>query len=235
MMTPLHFDHLSIPTNEHRAGEVRDRELGGFIGGDLGSPYRVRWCRYADDSPLPKIIRSIPHVAFVVADLEKWLAEFPILVEPLARDDGVRSAFVADNGIPIRLMESRDAEFRDTLVNGEPGALRYNSCWMPTSIPRGDGKEVHLADLKMYVVPHFDSPFRVGWVRYQVDAPYPVIVSRIPHLAFEVDDMAIATRGRRLIIQPNSPTPGLVVAFIEDDGAPIEFLQVDRRILPNGV
>ena len=38
-MTPLHFDHLSIPTNEHRAGEERDRDLGGFIGGFTDGRY----------------------------------------------------------------------------------------------------------------------------------------------------------------------------------------------------
>lgn len=69
----------------------------------------------------------------------------------------------------------------------------------------------------------------------QDDAPYPLIVGQLPHLAFEVDDIAEAIAGKKVIIEPNCPTPGLVVAFIEDDGAPIEFLEIDRTILKDGI
>ena len=37
--------------------------------------------------------------------------------------------------------------------------------------------------------------------------------------------MAIA--GKQILIEPNSPTEGVTVAFIVDNGAPIEFLQFD--------
>jgi hypothetical protein len=57
----------------------------------------------------------------------------------------------------------------------------------------------------------------------------------VPHVAFEVDDLAAAIKGKNVIILPNSPSPGVVVAFIEDNGAPIEFLQIDRRIAGNKV
>lgn len=234
-MNPLQFEHLSIPTNAYRSDEVRDTELGCYIGGNPESPYGIQWCRYDEDSPLPERIRTVPHVTFAVEDLGDWLRDFRVLVGPFACQDGTRSAFVEDNGIPIRLLESLGRDHKDSAPINGYGALRYNSCWMPAATPGGEGKEVQLPDLKMYVIPHRDSPFRAGWVRYQADAPYPAIVSRVPHLAFEVDDISVATKGKHLIIWPNSPTPGLVVAFIEDDGAPIEFLQIDRRILPDGV
>ena len=38
------------------------------------------------------------------------------------------------------------------------------------------------------------------------------------------------TKGKNVIIEPNSPSPGVLLAFIEDNGAPIEFLQIDREI-----
>lgn len=235
MMDTLQFDHLSIPTKEHRAGEVRDLDPCGCIGGGKENPYGIRWCRYDEGTLLPERICSVPHVAFSVARLENWLRIFPILVEPSMDANGVRSAFVEDNGIPIRLMESLDLANLGGSATSRSSALRYNSCWIPASAPRGDGKEIHLPDLKMFVTPHFDSPFRAGWVRYQEDAPYPAIVSRVPHLAFEVDDISAATKGNRVIIPLNSPTRGLLVAFIEVDGAPIELLQIDRKVLPDGV
>jgi hypothetical protein len=50
----------------------------------------------------------------------------------------------------------------------------------------------------------------------------------VPHIAFEVDDLAAAIAGKDVLIQPNSPSPGVTVAFIVENGAPIEFLQIDH-------
>ncbi len=72
-------------------------------------------------------------------------------------------------------------------------------------------------------------------MRFEDDAPYPDLVKTIPHVAFEVDDLAEAIRGKNVLVEPNSPGPGILVAFIEDDGAPIELLQIDRRIAEEGI
>jgi hypothetical protein len=44
-------------------------------------------------------------------------------------------------------------------------------------------------------------------------------------VAFEVDDLERALVGQEILIQPNSPSKGVVVAFVLCDGAPVEFLQ----------
>jgi hypothetical protein len=31
-------------------------------------------------------------------------------------------------------------------------------------------------------------------------------------------------------VQPNSPSPGVIVAMIEEAGAPVEFLQFDKAV-----
>jgi hypothetical protein len=61
------------------------------------------------------------------------------------------------------------------------------------------------------------------------------VVKTVAHVAFEVDDIEEAIQGKNVIIEPNSPSPGVVVAFIEDNGAPIEFLQIDRSIAEEGI
>ena len=55
------------------------------------------------------------------------------------------------------------------------------------------------------------------------------------HIAFEVDSIQEAVKGKKVIIEPNSPSPGVVVAFIEDNGAPIEFIEVDSSIAEVGI
>ncbi|MEM1080531.1 MAG: hypothetical protein AAGH65_03025, partial [Pseudomonadota bacterium] len=47
-------------------------------------------------------------------------------------------------------------------------------------------------------------------------------------VAFEVDDLAQALVDQKVIIQPNSPSPGLTVAFIEVNGAPVELMEYAR-------
>ena len=50
----------------------------------------------------------------------------------------------------------------------------------------------------------------------------------MPHVAFEVDDLEAALDGREVLIEPNSPSPGVLVAFVVDNGAPVELMQIDR-------
>jgi hypothetical protein len=50
-------------------------------------------------------------------------------------------------------------------------------------------------------------------------------VKTVPHVAFQVDDLARELEGRDVLVQPNSPSPGVMVAFIVDNGAPVELIQ----------
>jgi hypothetical protein len=67
-------------------------------------------------------------------------------------------------------------------------------------------------------------------MRYWEDAPVPDLVKTVAHVAFEVDDLEQAVHGQEVIIPPNSPSAGVMVAFIKVAGAPVELLQIDRAI-----
>ena len=69
--------------------------------------------------------------------------------------------------------------------------------------------------------------------RYWDDAPYPELVKTVPHVAFEVDDLEAALEGHRVIIEPNSPSRGVIVAFMEVGGAPVELMQIDHEVRPD--
>ena len=104
--------------------------------------------------------------------------------------------------------------------------LRYHHIGIPTQIPR-DG-EVYLERFRMYTSGFETSKFGVEWLRFDPDAPFPDLVKTVPHVAFVVDDLEAAIAGKELLIQPNSPSDGVTVAFIIDNGAPVEFLQFDN-------
>jgi hypothetical protein len=95
--------------------------------------------------------------------------------------------------------------------------------------------ESALPHLKMTVSDHRASEFGIQWQRYDADAPYPDLVKTVAHVAFEVDDLELALKGEHVIIAPNSPTPGVVVAFIEVLGAPVELMSIDRAVYQGSI
>ncbi|MBN1639562.1 MAG: hypothetical protein JW866_11375, partial [Ignavibacteriales bacterium] len=99
---------------------------------------------------------------------------------------------------------------------------KYHHFGIPTKTPIPG--EVYLKDYKCFHFGFEENEFGIEWMRYEDDCPLPEIVKNIPHIAFEVDDVYEAIKGRKVIIQPNSPSEGVLVAFIEEDGAPIEFI-----------
>lgn len=101
--------------------------------------------------------------------------------------------------------------------------MKYNHLGIPTQ-SRFDG-EIDLPHLKMTVSDHENNPYGIQWQRYWDGAPYPELVKTVPHVAFEVEDLQAELVGKKVIIPPNSPSEGLIVAFIEVNGAPIELMQ----------
>jgi hypothetical protein len=55
------------------------------------------------------------------------------------------------------------------------------------------------------------------------------LVRTVPHIAFEVDDLEEAIRGRRLIGEISAPTGGVRVAMILHNGMPVELLEFEDR------
>ena len=100
----------------------------------------------------------------------------------------------------------------------------YHHIGIPTNVRRLN--EEYLEQYKMYVSGFETSPYGVEWMRFEPDSPLPEIVKTVPHVAFEVDDLEAAIAGQQILIEPNSPSPGVRVAFILHDGAPIEFLEL---------
>lgn len=107
-------------------------------------------------------------------------------------------------------------------------ATKFHHIGIPTSGPF-EG-EIALPHLKVTVSDHAGNPFGIQWMRHWEDAPYPALVKSVAHVAFEVDDLAAAIAGHNIIIAPNSPSAGVLVAFIEVNGAPVELLQIDRTV-----
>ncbi len=107
------------------------------------------------------------------------------------------------------------------------GLRTYHHVGIPTQTPRAG--EVYLEKFKVHVVPFDTNPYGVEWMRYEPGCPVPELVRTVPHVAFVVDDLEKEIAGKEVLIAPNSPSKGVTVAFIVENGAPIEFLQFERH------
>lgn len=101
------YHHLGIPTNTVMPHEVYIPQFGLFVSGFSSSPFGIEWMRFEDNSPIDKLIQTIPHIAFEVADLNYELSahDFKIITEPNSPSDGIRVAMIEHNGAPIELIE----------------------------------------------------------------------------------------------------------------------------------
>jgi len=103
---------------------------------------------------------------------------------------------------------------------------KYHHIGIPTEIPREN--ESYHEGMKFYHSGFESSPYGVEWIRFERESTVPELVRTVAHVAFEVDDLEAELEGRQVLIEPNSPSEGVTVAFIVDDGAPVEFLRFDR-------
>jgi hypothetical protein len=104
---------------------------------------------------------------------------------------------------------------------------RYHHLGIPTSIPHPN--ERYLSHLRMYVSGFNHSPYGIEWMRFDPDCQISELIRTVPHIAFEVDDLDAALIGRTILSEVSSPSEGVRVAMIIDDGAPIELIEFQKN------
>ncbi|MEZ4997782.1 MAG: hypothetical protein R2758_10075 [Bacteroidales bacterium] len=106
------YHHLGIPTKNKMPDEIYLPQFKFYVSGFPASPYGIEWMRFEDDSPMCDLIKTVPHVAFVVRDLDHELSvrNFRILTPPTPPSEGVRVAMIEHNGAPVELMEFTNRE-----------------------------------------------------------------------------------------------------------------------------
>ena len=101
------YHHLGVPTEEKMPDERYIPHLKFYVSGFDTSPFGIEWMRFDADSGIHPLIQKVPHLAFVVKDLDYELVNrnFNLLGEPNSPSGGVRVAMIEHNGAPIELME----------------------------------------------------------------------------------------------------------------------------------
>ncbi len=104
-MPELHYHHIGIPTNRPLPTEHYDPKYKMTASGYAQSRYGIEWMAFDADCSLPELVKTVPHVAFVVDDLDAAIAGQEVLIEPDSPVEGVRVAFVVENGAPVEFLQ----------------------------------------------------------------------------------------------------------------------------------
>ncbi len=95
-----------------------------------------------------------------------------------------------------------------------------------TGIPTNESKEGerYSPTFKMYVTKGHNA-FRIQWHRYVEGCPLHPLIQQVPHVAFKVNSIDEAIKGRKVLLEPYYPLEGFRVAMVEIEGAPVEFIE----------
>jgi len=105
------FDHVGIPTTEKKEGESWVEATRVWVTSPRAHSCNVEWLRYEPDSPVTGLLRTDPHVAYRVRDVDEAVRGKEILLEPFEVGDGfARVAFVVIDGAAVEYMQYADPD-----------------------------------------------------------------------------------------------------------------------------
>ena len=95
------FHHVGLRAMEPQPGENFVESTRVWVTDPNAHPQRIEYVRYEPDSYLDDRFRDMPHVAWVVDDIDPWIAGLEIAIAPFEVGDPpfTRAAFVWEDGM----------------------------------------------------------------------------------------------------------------------------------------
>ncbi|MDN6860931.1 hypothetical protein QO207_30430 [Pseudomonas sp. CAN2814] len=119
------FHHMGIPTDEPREGERYSALYRMYTSDAQTQLLHVQYHRFEAGSTLHELMRTVPHPAFKVSDLERAIAGKQVILGPYEPIDDYRVAVIIDGGIPVELIQTRlsDEQIWGRARSGEQASL----------------------------------------------------------------------------------------------------------------
>ena len=103
--------------------------------------------------------------------------------------------------------------------------LKFNHWGIPTKdrMPPMyfEGGKVHLNDFST-------DDYAVEWLNFEEGSPMPELIQKMPHIAFEVENLAEALKGEKVLVEPFAGGENMTCAFIEGDGFAVELIEFKK-------
>jgi len=106
-MATIEFHHFGVPTSVKNENENYIEGAKVFVSDPESHPYRIEFLRFEEGSPLHESVRTQPHAAFIVPNLDAALEGQNVIIPPFDATDALRVAFVQEKEAVIELMEKR--------------------------------------------------------------------------------------------------------------------------------
>jgi hypothetical protein len=105
--------------------------------------------------------------------------------------------------------------------------MKFDHIGLITDIKKEDESWVEAT--RVWVTDYSKHPYRVEWLRYELDSPVTGPVREKPHIAYEVDDLAKVSEGLKVLLEPFEAVGGVRVGFYEyEDGTVVEFMEYPK-------
>ena len=90
--------------------------------------------------------------------------------------------------------------------------------------------EIFVEATRVWVTDFTKHPYRVEWLRYELDTPVTGPLRQQSHVAYRVDSIEKAARGLQVLREPVEAVPNVYVGFyLSDDGAVVEFMEYQGK------
>lgn len=106
----MRYHHIGIPTKEKKLNERYLNKYKFYVSGFETSDYGIEWMRFEEDSPISDLIKTIPHIAFEVDDLNAAIEGKELIGEISNPSKGVKTAMIIENGAPVEFLEFSNTE-----------------------------------------------------------------------------------------------------------------------------
>lgn len=94
-------------------------------------------------------------------------------------------------------------------------------------IPSACKKEgmTHIPEMKLAITDPSQSKHSIEWLYFDYDCPMPRLLQESTHIAYEVEDIDAELKGANILVNKSPLGDKAVLAFIVEEGIPIELIQ----------
>jgi hypothetical protein len=99
---------MGIPTKIPHPDEIYIPHLKIYVAGFKTCPFGIEWMRFEVDCKISELVRTVPHIAFEVDNIEEALEGMEVISEISSPSDGCRAAMIIHDGAPVELIEFKN-------------------------------------------------------------------------------------------------------------------------------
>lgn len=87
---------------------------------------------------------------------------------------------------------------------------------------------IYYPEYRVWCADYEKDPYRIEWIYFEEESPMHPLIQTVSHVCFIVDDIQKAVKNKKMLLKPTH-FEGIWMAFIEENGVPIEFIQPPKK------